>query len=132
MSVPLSEPLVKDLPPQLCERDARGRFVAGNHASSAGGRARAIKLPARRRRAIARRGYRAMVRKHFGSDGRAQRQYLAQLGTYNYERMAGSFLPGSPLRTNASHPGPIQDWRSRYYTPDLFTGAHRDVQFMEV
>lgn len=72
-----------------------------------------------------------MVRKHFGGDMRAQRQYLAQLGAYNYEVMAGTFLPGSPLRSNASHPGPIQDWRARHYTPSLLFGAHRDVEFME-
>jgi hypothetical protein len=71
-----------------------------------------------------------MVKRHFGGDVRAQRQYLAQLGTYVYEREAGSFNPRSPLRTSSRHPGPIQDWRSRYYTPDLYTGDHVDVQFM--
>ena len=73
-----------------------------------------------------------MVKRHFGGDARAQRKYWAQLGAHNYEVMAGSYLPGSPLRSNASHPGPIQDWRARHYTPNLFTGAHRDVEFMEV
>ena len=73
-----------------------------------------------------------MVRKHFGGDVQAQRHYLAQLGIYNYEVMCGTFLPGSPLRTNATHPGAIQDWRARYYTPNLFAGAHRDVEFEHV
>lgn len=72
-----------------------------------------------------------MVARHFGGDRQAQRHYLAQLGVFVYERMAGSFLPGSPLRTNATHPGAIQDWRARYYTPSLLSGEHRDVQFME-
>lgn len=72
-----------------------------------------------------------MVRKHFGGDDRAQRRYLADLGAYIYERMAGAFRPGSPLRPNASHPGPIQDWRAEHYTQDLFTGDHRDVEFYE-
>jgi hypothetical protein len=111
------------------ERDARGRFLPGNTAAGQGGRARAAKLNPRRRRAIARRGYRAMVRRHFGGDRHAQRTYLAQLGTYVYERMAGAFLPGSPLRTTSRHPGPIQDWRAAYYTPDLYTGQHIDVEF---
>lgn len=71
-----------------------------------------------------------MVARHFGGDRQAQRKYLAALGAYVYEVMAGSYLPGSPLRSNASHPGPIQDWRARHYTPNLFTGAHRDVEFM--
>lgn len=132
MSVPLSEPLVKDLPDPQLNRDARSRFIAGNHAASAGGRARAAKLTRRRRRAIARKGYRAMVARHFGGDRQAQRHYLAQLGIYNYEVMCGSFMPGSPLRTNATHPGAIQDWRARYYTSDLFAGAHRDVEFEHV
>ncbi len=120
---------MKDLPDPQLNRDARGRFIAGNHAASAGGRARAAKLSRRRRKAIARKGYRVMVARHFGGDRQAQRKYLAQLGAYNYEVMAGSYLPSSPLRSNASHPGPIQDWRARYYTPSLLFGEHRDVEF---
>jgi hypothetical protein len=111
------------------ERDSRGRFLPGNTASRAGGRARAAALSRRRRRAIARRGYRAMVRRHFGGDHQAQRRYLAQLGVYNYEVQAGAFRPGSPLRTTARHPGAIQDWRAAYYTQNLYTGDHIDVEF---
>ena len=113
------------------QRDARVRFVANNIISKEGGRARAAALSPRRRRAIARKGWRVMCAKHFGSDRTAQRRYLAALGTWVYERMAGSFLPGSPLRTSSRHPGPIQDWRSAYYTSDLFTGEYLDIEFME-
>lgn len=118
-------------PAPPAERDTRGRFVANNLISSQGGRARARALTRRRRRAIARKARRAMVRRHFGGDDRAQRHYLAALGAYVYEVQAGAFRPGSPLRPNAAHPGPIQDWRSRYYMQDLFTGDHRDIEFME-
>jgi hypothetical protein len=78
-----------------------------------------------------------MCKKHFGSDRTAQRHYLAQLGSFWYEVMAGALLPdgtrrpGSPLRTSARHPGPIQEWRALYYTPDLYRGDHIDVDFME-
>lgn len=112
------------------ERDARGRFAIGNQIASAGGRARAATLSKRRRRAIARRGYRAMVARHFAGDERAQRHYLAALGAYNYEVMAGAYLPGSPLRPNAQHPGPIQEFLSRYWQPSLLAGDHLDIQFM--
>ena len=112
------------------ERDSRGRFQRGNQIAAIGGHARAAKLSKRKRRAIARKGYRAMVAKHFAGDVRAQRRYFADLGRYAYEVQAGAFLPGSPLRPNAQHPGPIQDWLSRYWQPDLLHGPHLDVQFM--
>lgn len=111
------------------QRDERGRFVANNRISSAGGRARAQRLTARRRRAIARKGYKAMVRRHWGGDSRAQRRYFAELGAWQYEVQSGAYEPGSPLRPNARHPGPAQDWRAAYYTSDLFTGDHIDVDF---
>jgi hypothetical protein len=107
------------------ERDHRGRFVAGNQIASAGGQARAAKLTPRRRRAIARKARRAMVRKHFAGDDRAQRKYLAALGVWNSEKV---FI-GTPIPVRAQHPGPIQEWRSRYYQLDLLNGLHRDVEF---
>ena len=113
------------------ERDERGRFVRGNQVSSKGGLARARVLTPSRRRAIARKGYRAMVRKHFMGDARAQRDYLAALGRYNYEVLAGTFAPGSPLRTAVTHPGPIQEFLSRYWQSELLVGPHLDLQFME-
>jgi hypothetical protein len=131
MSIPESVPLVTDFPDPAPprERDNRGRFVRNNRISSAGGRARAQALSKRRRKAIARKGWRVMVRRHFGGDDRAQRRYFGALGAYNYEVLAGATSPRSPLRPNASHPGAIQDWRARYYTENLLTGSHRDEDF---
>ncbi len=106
-------------------RDARGRFTPGNTAASAGGRARAAKLSRRRRRAIARQGYRAMVARHFDGDERAQRKYFAALGLWNSERV----FEGTPVPVRASHPGPIQEWRARFYQLGLFAGLHLDVVF---
>ncbi|MGL4559851.1 MAG: hypothetical protein ACRCV5_20330 [Afipia sp.] len=111
------------------ERDDRGRFVTGNTIASAGGRARAAALSPRRRQAIARKGRRAMVARHFAGDDRAQRRYIAALGAYVYDQMAGAGRPGSPLRSIARHPGTIQEWRSRYYQLNLYYGTHLDVEF---
>lgn len=112
-------------------RDARGRFAPGNTIASAGGHARAQKLPKRRRRAIARKGYRAMVRRHFDGDAICQKHYLAALGAYAYEVAAGAYDPRSPLRPNAQHPGTIQEFRAQFYQLGLLHGPHRDIQFME-
>lgn len=49
----------------------------------------------------------------------------------SYEVQAGAYEPGSPLRPNARHPGPVQDWRAAYYTSSLLYGDHIDVEFME-
>jgi hypothetical protein len=107
------------------ERDSRGRFVAGNSIASVGGHARAATLTPRRRRAIARKARRAMVRKHFGGDDRAQRKYFAALGLWNSEKV----FVGTPVPVRAQPPGAIQEWRSRYYQLDLLNGLHRDVEF---
>jgi hypothetical protein len=109
----------------MAERDARGRFVTGNTVASTGGRARAAALSKRRRRAIARKARRVMVAKHFGGDDRAQRRYFADLGVWNSEKV----FTGTPVPVRASHPGPIQEWRSRYYQYGLFAGPHLDVEF---
>lgn len=107
-------------------RDARGRFTTGNTAASAGGRARAAKLSRRRRRQIARQGYRAMVARHFDGDERAQRAYFAALGLWNSERV----FEGTPVPVRASHPGPIQQWRATFYQLNLFDLSHNhDVMF---
>lgn len=117
-------------PAPPAERDARGRFTRNNTISSQGGRARAQALTARRRRAIARKGYRVMLRRHFGGDRTAQARYLAALGVHNYEAMAGvTGGLGLAVRRAARHPGPIQEWRSAYYTQNLYTGDHIDVDF---
>lgn len=110
-------------------RDARGRFAPGNDLASAGGRARAAKLSRRRRRQIARMGYRAMVEKHFLGDFHAQHRYLGELGAYAYDVQAGAHLPGSPLRPIARHPGTISEWLCRYWQLELFAGVHLDVNF---
>jgi hypothetical protein len=112
------------------QRDANGRFVTNNQIAREGGRARAQVLTARRRRAIARKGYRTMVRRHFGGDRTAQARYFAALGIHNYEAMtAVTGGLGLSVRRAARHPGPIQEWRAAYYTQDLYTGDHIDVDF---
>lgn len=71
-----------------------------------------------------------MVNKHFHGDMRAAKARWAAIGRYNYERMAGSFEPGSPLRTQVRHPGTVQEFLCVYWQPDLLQGPHLDVQFM--
>lgn len=105
--------------------DSRGRFAPGNSLAAAGGRARAAKLSKRRRRAIARKGYRAMVRKHFLGDERAQRAYWAALGMWNSEKV---FI-GTPVRVRATDPGKPQDFLQHYWQLQLLNGAHLDVQY---
>ncbi len=107
-------------------RDAKGRFVNGNPFAAEGGRARAKKLSRRRRRAIARKAYRAMVEKVFLGDFRAQRAYFAALGVWNSEKV---FL-GSPIPVRATDPGKPTDFLAVYWQLKLYEGAHRDVQFM--
>lgn len=111
------------------QRDSRGRFVRGNSIAATGGHARAQKLSPRRRKAIARQARRRMVERHFAGDDRQQRAYFAELGRYAYEAQAGSYRPGSPLRTNVRHPGPIQDWRAQRMTFSLFDVLNQDVIF---
>jgi len=106
-------------------RDSKGRFTSGNTEAAQGGRARAEKLSKRRRRAIARKGYRAMVRKHFLGDYRAQRAYWAALGMWNSEKV---FI-GTPVPVRATDPGKPQEFLSRYWQLDLLRGEHRDVEF---
>lgn len=113
-------------------RDARGRFAPGNTIASAGGHARARKLTRRRRRAIARKGWRMLVKRRFDGDANCQKHYLAALGAYAYEVQAGAYDPRSPLRPNATHPGTIQEFRARFYQLDLLRGPHRDIDFMEI
>ena len=105
--------------------DHNGRFTKGNTLAAAGGLARAAKLSKRRRRAIARKGYRAMVRKHFLGDTRAQRAYFAALGVWNSEKV---FI-GTPVPVLATDPGKPQDFLTHYWQLQLLNGAHLDVQF---
>lgn len=107
-------------------RDAKGRFLPGNEFAVEGGRARAKKLSRRRRKAIARKGYRAMVKKHFLGDYRAQRAYFGALGVWNSEKV---FL-GTPVKIRATDPGKPTDFLALYWQLDLLWGEHLDVQFM--
>ena len=106
-------------------RDSRGRFAPGNAYASKGGLARAAKLSRRRRRQIARMGYRAMVEKHVLGDYRAQRHYFAALGVWNSEKV---FI-GTPVPVRAKDPGKPTDFLTRYWQLDLFVGLHRDIDF---
>ena len=111
-------------------RDAKGRFLPGNTEAAAGGRARAAKLSRRRRRAIARKGYRVMVKKHFLGDYRAQRAYFGDLGRWNYEQMAAvTGGLGLSVRRATHHPGKPTDFLARYWQLDLLRGEHIDVNF---
>lgn len=112
-------------------RDAKGRFLPGNPEAAAGGRARAAKLSRRRRRAIARKGYRVMVKRHFLGDYRAQKKYFAALGRWNYEQMAAvTGGLGLSVRRATTHPGKPTDFLAHYWQLDLYRGDHIDVQFM--
>lgn len=107
-------------------RAANGQFTRGNSYAAIGGRVRAAKLSSRRRRAIARKGYRAMVRKHFLGDFRAQRAYWAALGMWNSEKV---FI-GTPVPVRAVNPGKPQEFLTRYWQLELMKGAHLDIDFM--
>lgn len=112
-------------------RDARGRFTRGNAIAAEGGRARAKKLSKRRRRAIARKAYRAMVEKHFLGDFRAQREYFAALGRWNYEQQAAvTGGLGLSVRLATMHPGKPTDFLADYWQLKLYVGDHLDAQFM--
>ena len=112
-------------------RDTKGRFTQGNPFAALGGRARAKKLSKRRRRAIARKAYRAMVEKVFLGDFRAQRQYFAALGRWNYEHMAGvTGGLGLSVRLATGHPGRPTDFLAGYWQLGLLAGEHLDLQFM--
>ena len=109
----------------MADHDQKGRFTPGNSLAAAGGRARAAKLSRRRRKAIARKGYRAMVKKHFLGDFQAQRAYWAALGVWNSEKV---FI-GTPVPVRATDPGKPQDFLSHYWQLQLMQGAHLDVEF---
>lgn len=106
-------------------RDSKGRFVPGNTTSSAVGTARAAKLSPRRRSSIARKGFKAMVRKHFLGDGQAARRRWAAVGTWNSERV----FEGTPIPVRAVWPGTVSEWLERYWQLGLLDGAHTDVNF---
>jgi hypothetical protein len=69
-------------------RDGNGRFLPGHPFASKGGKARAKKLPAWRRKAIAIQGYWAMVRKHFDGNPAAANAWLAKAGQHAQDAAA--------------------------------------------
>ena len=107
-------------------RDEKGRFTQGNPFAAEGGRARAKKLSRWRRRAIARKGYRAMVEKVFLGDFRAQRAYFGALGVWNSEKV---FL-GTPIPVRATDPGKPTDFLARFWQLHLLDPLLADVRFM--
>jgi hypothetical protein len=72
----------------MSNRDANGRFLPGNEIASAGGKARAEKLPAWRRREIARKGFQAMVDQHFNGDRGKATRWLAATGLHTLDEAA--------------------------------------------
>lgn len=91
----------------MSDHDPRGRFTQNNRAAERGGQARAAKLPAARRREIARLGWQALVEQRFAGDAQRAGEYIGQLGAWAAERSA---YAGSPLYQPAwEHPGPLPE-----------------------
>jgi hypothetical protein len=91
-------------------------FPKGNPHASAGGRARAAALSPEQRAEIARKARAGNVARNFGGDDQAQREYLAQLGLWNYEQQVGR-LPGGygrGVQEGTRHPGKASEWYARY------------------
>jgi hypothetical protein len=97
----LAPDLAPDVP--MSGRDSRGRFLKGNQHASTGGRARAERLTADERRAIARAGFRALVDQRFAGDGNAAREYIGKLGAWAVERAA---YAGTILYNPEAYPHP--------------------------
>lgn len=112
---------------QRRQRDKRGRFVRGNRISKQGGHARAKALTPKRRRLIAKQGWRGLVTKQFGGDERAARAWFGALGAWNYDQQVldiyGAIRPAFP------HPGTPTEFRAKLYQSNLFDAALRDVDF---
>lgn len=109
------------------QRDSYGRFTKGNQIAQRGGYARAAALSPRRRRQIARQGWRGLVTKHFAGDEQAAKTWLGAVGAYHYDQAVrdawGAVRPAFP------HPGAPSDFRSRLYQLYLLAGTHLDVNF---
>ena len=71
------------------ERDARGRFVAGNSFASLGGKARAAKLTPSERRQIAKNGFQALARQRFNGKRRKAAAWLFDPLGYQRQELAG-------------------------------------------
>lgn len=82
------------------QRDSNGRFLPGHKFASEGGKARAEKLSAHRRREIASKGYKAMVSKYFNGNKAAANAWLAAKGLFTQDGAARDY-----------------DWRFQYPDP---------------
>jgi hypothetical protein len=83
------------------ERDENGQFLPGNRWASQGGQARAKKLTAKERTAIARKGFDALVAKRFGGDRDAAVAWLTAKGQWANDQHFHEYLQVFP------DPGPM-------------------------
>lgn len=109
------------------ERDRRGRFARGNAVASAGGKARAAKLSKRRRRQIAKSGWKAMVRRHFACNEAEAKRWWGEIGAWAYDQQAGA--GNGIIGVAFPHPGDPQSFRARLYQLPLLVGLHLDVDY---
>jgi len=120
-------PLVEHSDGPRRQRDRYGRFTRGNHYAKRGGHARAAALSPRRRRQIAKQGWRGLVARHFAGDERAAKRWVGAMGAWHYDQMImdlyGAIRPAYP------HPGTPSEFRARCYQLYLLAGAHLDVNF---
>lgn len=91
-------------------RNCKGQFVPGNSIAHKGGKARARALSTERRRAIARQGWDAMVRKHFEGDQEAAKRWWGAIGAWASDVAAG--YAGTWMQA-FRHPGPPHEFLER-------------------
>lgn len=119
--------LIEHHEPPRAQRDAYGRFVKGNAIAKRGGHARAAALSPRRRRKIAKQGWRGLVKRRFAGDERAAKAWVGAVGAYHYDRLVldlyGAIRPAYP------HPGDPVEFRAKLYQLYLLAGTHLEVDF---
>jgi general stress protein YciG len=79
------------------DRDNKGQFTAGNSIASQGGKARARTLSPERRSEIAKKGFQAMVDKHYGGDRSKATAMLIARGLWALDK---DYAPNLRIRTN--------------------------------
>ena len=111
---------------QMSGRDARGRFQAKNPFASRGGNARAKKLSKRRRKKIARLGWKGLVERRFEGNEAAARFWWGKVGAHTYARLAvgGTAIPWKSVFDYPGSPEEFMTWYRR-----LFPGCDQDVAF---